>query len=97
LIGFTSRSIFKLRLAVHGVHVHECQDLCSTAEVWCTPAGQTALLWWGSTAALPLLVGHSQISGPLGQRSVYSRPWHIDGVTVGSSHYYYLPSQNRSL
>jgi hypothetical protein len=35
-----------------------------------TPVGQPALIWRGSTAALPLLVEHSQISGLGGQRLV---------------------------
>jgi hypothetical protein len=47
------------------------KTICPTAEVRCTTVGQMALLQRGSAAALPLLVGHPQISGPLGQRLVF--------------------------
>ena len=50
--------------------VMNAKTICLKAEVQRTPVGQPALLWWGSSAALPLLVGHSHISGPGGQRLV---------------------------
>jgi hypothetical protein len=48
------------------VHVMNAKTICPTAEVQRTPVGQPALLQRGSAAALPLLVEHSQISGPGG-------------------------------
>jgi hypothetical protein len=50
--------------------VMNAKTSCPTAEVRCTTVGQMALLQGGSAAALPLLVGHSHISGPGGQRLV---------------------------
>ena len=47
-----------------------CQDSCSIAEVQRTTEGQTALLQRGGTAVVPLLVEHSHISDPEGQRLV---------------------------
>ena len=47
------------------------KTICPTAEVqrMRTTVGQTALLYRGSAAALPLLVEHSQVSG-LGGRDL---------------------------
>ena len=57
-------------IRVNVILCQDCQDSCSIAEVQRTTEGQTALLQRGGTAVVPLLVEHSHISDPEGQRLV---------------------------
>ena len=67
LLGYVTMA-YEVRESVgeQGAHCHECQDLIGATEVRrrCDAPPR------GSTAALPLLVGHSSLSGLEGERLV---------------------------